>query len=48
MKNINNFKKINKNVFLFFVINLFASFSMGIFMMFAGIYLKEIGYGEKY
>jgi len=48
MKKINNFKEINKNVFLFFVINLFASFSMGIFMMFAGIYLKEIGYGEKF
>lgn len=48
MEFISNFKKLNKNVFLFLIINLFASFSMGIFIMFAGIYLKEIGYGEHF
>lgn len=40
-------KNINKNIYLFFAINLLASFSMGIFNMFVGIYLKEVGYEEN-
>ena len=41
-------KKYNKNIYLFLAINLLASFSMGIFNMFVGIYLKEIGYQESF
>lgn len=41
-------KKINKNIYLFLIINLIASFAMGIFNMFVGIYLKEIGYQEQF
>lgn len=40
-------KNINKNIYLFFAINLLASFAMGIFNMFVGIYLKEVGYEEN-
>ncbi|RDY26991.1 MFS transporter [Romboutsia weinsteinii] len=38
--------KFNKNIYLFLSINLLASFAMGIFNMFIGIYLKEMGYQE--
>lgn len=41
-------RKLNKNIYLFLVINLIASFAMGIFNMFVGIYLKEIGYQEQF
>lgn len=41
-------KNFNKNIYLFLVINILASFSMGIFNMFVGIYLKEIGYQENF
>lgn len=41
-------KKLSKNIYLFLVINLIASFAMGIFNMFVGIYLKEIGYQEQF
>ncbi|CEH33655.1 Sugar transport proteins signature 1 [Romboutsia lituseburensis] len=44
---MSKFKNINKNIYLFFAINLLASFAMGIFNMFVGIYLKEIGYEEN-
>ncbi|MDO7205246.1 hypothetical protein Q5M85_15015 [Paraclostridium bifermentans] len=39
--------KLSKNIKLFLTINLIASFAMGIFNMFVGIYLKEIGYKEQ-
>ncbi len=48
MEKINTFKSLNKNIYLFLGINLIASFSMGIFNMFVGIYLKEIGCGEHF
>lgn len=41
-------KRLSNNVYLFLVINLIASFAMGIFNMFVGIYLKEIGYQEQF
>lgn len=41
-------KRLSKNIYLFLVINLIASFAMGIFNMFVGIYLKEIGYQEQF
>lgn len=40
--------KLSKNIKLFLTINLIASFAMGIFNMFVGIYLKEIGYKEQF
>lgn len=40
--------KLSKNIKLFLTINLIASFAMGIFNMFVGIYLKEIGYQEQF
>ncbi len=48
MANIKNARKVNKNIYLFLIINLIASFSMGIFNMFVGIYLKEVGYQEQF
>ena len=48
MSTVATLKKINKNIYLFLMINLLASFSMGIFNMFVGIYLKEIGYQEHF
>lgn len=48
MESIKNVRKINKNIYLFLIINLIASFSMGIFNMFVGIYLKEVGYQEQF
>lgn len=48
MDKTNTFKNLNKNIYLFLAINLLASFSMGIFNMFVGIYLKEIGYQESF
>ena len=40
--------KLSKNIKLFLAINLIASFAMGNFNMFVGIYLKEIGYQEQF
>lgn len=40
--------KLSKNIKLFLAINLIASFAMGIFNMFVGIYLKEVGYQEQF
>ncbi len=48
MDSTKNVRKINKNIYLFLIINLIASFSMGIFNMFVGIYLKEVGYQEQF
>jgi MFS family permease len=48
LANIKNARKVNKNIYLFLIINLIASFSMGIFNMFVGIYLKEVGYQEQF
>ncbi|MEF9992038.1 MAG: MFS transporter [Romboutsia sp.] len=48
MGRVSILKKINKNIYLFLAINLLASFSMGIFNMFVGIYLKEVGYQENF
>lgn len=48
MESIKNVSRINKNIYLFLIINLIASFSMGIFNMFVGIYLKEVGYQEQF
>lgn len=41
-------KKLGKNINLYLTANLLISFAYGIFMMFAAIYLKEIGYGENF
>lgn len=41
-------KRSNKNIKLFLIINIVASFAMGIFNMFVGIYLKEVGYQEQF
>lgn len=48
MSKISTIKKMNKNIYLFLIINILASFSMGIFNMFVGIYLKEVGYQESF
>lgn len=48
MSKISALNRINKNIYLFLLINILASFSMGIFNMFVGIYLKEIGYNENF
>ena len=42
-----NIRNLSKNIYLFLLINVIYSFSMGIFNMFLGIYLKEIGYQES-
>ncbi len=41
-------KKLNKNIYLFLTLNMIASLCMGIFNMFIGIYLKEVGYQEGF
>lgn len=48
MSKISAINRFNKNIYLFLLINILASFSMGIFNMFVGIYLKEIGYHENF
>lgn len=48
MKSTVTMKSLNKNIHLFLSINLVASFCMGIFNMFIGIYLKESGYQESF
>ncbi|MBP2028317.1 MFS family permease [Acetoanaerobium pronyense] len=41
-------KGLGKNINLYLTANLLISFAYGIFMMFAALYLKEVGYGENF
>lgn len=48
MDALKSIKILNRNMKMFLVINFIECFSMGVFMTFAGIQLKEIGYGEHF